>query len=154
MANPDMVLGTLVAEVRDIISEPSPVRFSQAFMARAATTACQQLSLDIDHPYGEYNFDVGSGTREYQLPAISRILRIYMVGPDGSQQLLIPTDVPTLNGEIQETWDNTSSYNKRKRTRSWTSRMEDVFQLKIHGIIIAVLATLCVAAISSSASPH
>lgn len=129
MANPDMVLGTLVAEVRDIISEPSPVRFSQAFMARAATTACQQLSLDIDHPYGEYDFNVGSGVREYQLPAISRILRIYMVGPDGSQQLLIPTDVPTLNGEIQETFDNTSSYNNTgpPQTPQWLVQQAEAY---------------------------
>jgi hypothetical protein len=131
MAVTDMTLGDLVSEVRDIIAEPSPVRFSQAFMGRAATTACRQLSLDIDHPYGEYIFDVGNGTREYQLPAISRILRIYMVSPNGSQQLLIPTDVPTLNGEIQETWDNTSSFNNSNppQTPQWLVQQPEAYPI-------------------------
>jgi hypothetical protein len=104
----DLVLGDITAKVRDIISEPSPVRFTNAYMARAVSDACRQLSLDIDHPYQRYTFNVGSGQREWQLPALSKILRIYMQGPDGSQTLLIPTDLPTLNGEIQEAFDNTS----------------------------------------------
>lgn len=104
----DLVLGDLIAEVTDIIGGTSSSRFSAAFFGRAATTACQQLSMDADHPYGELQFDLSNGTRRYQLPAISRILRVYIVGPDGSMSLCVPTDIPTLNGEIQETFDNTS----------------------------------------------
>lgn len=128
----DLVLGDVVAKVRDIISEPSPVRFSEAYMGRAVSDACRQLSLDIDHPYMRYVFNVGSGQREWQLPALSKILRIYMQGPDGSQTLLIPTDVPTLNGEIQEAFDNTSGTQVGAPTQSpqWQVQGQEAYPIQ------------------------
>ena len=128
----DMVLGDVTAKVRDIISEPSPVRFTNAYMARAVSDACRQLSLDIDHPYGRKTFDVGSGQREWQLPAISKILRIYMQGPDGSQTLLIPTDIPTLNGEKQEAFDNTSGVINGAPTQSpqWQVQGQEAYPIQ------------------------
>lgn len=129
MPSTDIVLGDLVANVRDIIGESSPIRFGPDFMGRAATAACRQLSLDIDHPYGRAIFDVTSVQREFQLPSLTRILRIYMHGPDGSEQLLIPTDIPTLNGEIQETYDNRSSWNQGAppQTPNWLVQQSEPY---------------------------
>lgn len=103
-----VTLGDLIISTRDRISEPSPVRFSQAELARYASDAQRQLALDLDHPEGTYKFDITGGQRQFQLPEIVKILRIYMVGPDGSMQELIGTDIPTMQGDIQETYDNTS----------------------------------------------
>jgi hypothetical protein len=49
-----------------------------------------------------------AGVKEYQIPGIAKILRIYMLGPNGAQTPIVGTDIPTLEGEIQNTFDNTS----------------------------------------------
>lgn len=103
-----LTLGDLIAFTRDKIAEPSTVRFTQAAMARYASDAQRQLALDLDHPEGVYIFNVTGGQREFQLPEIMKILRIYILGPDGSMQEIVGTDIPTLQGDIQENFDNTS----------------------------------------------
>jgi hypothetical protein len=77
-------------------------------MATQASNAQRQLAMDIDFPPGTLTFPTVGGQKEYQIPEICKILRIYILGPDGSMQEMIPTDIPTLSGEIQETFDNTS----------------------------------------------
>lgn len=103
-----LTLGDLISNTRNLISEPSTVRFSQAMLAQYASNAQRQLTMDLDHPEGTYTFNITGGQREFQLPEIVKILRVYMLGPDGSMQPLVGTDIPTLQGDIQETFDNTS----------------------------------------------
>jgi hypothetical protein len=103
-----MNLGDLVEKVRFLIAEPSTRRFSQADMARRASDAQRSLVLELDFPEDQMRLVAVSGTREYQLPALIKILRTYMLGPDGSQTVIYGTDIPTIEGEIQMTYDNSS----------------------------------------------
>ena len=103
-----MNLGDINNRVRNIYAEPTTRRFTQAMIADFVNAAQTQLAFEVSFPEATLKFPVSNGVREYQLPEILRILRVYMLGPDGSFQPMIGTDIPTLEGEIQETYDNTS----------------------------------------------
>ena len=103
-----MNLGDIQNRVRNLYAEPSTRRFTQAIIADFVNGAQTQLAFEVSFPEASLTFPIANGTREYQLPELLKILRVYMLGPDGSQQPLFGTDIPTLEGEIQETYDNTS----------------------------------------------
>lgn len=113
-----MNLGQIENQVRILIAEPSTRRFTQAMMASLISNAQRQIAFEVNHPEASLTFPAVTGTREYQLPEMIKILRTYMFGPDGSQQVLFGTDIPTLEGEIQETYDNTSGVVNGSPTQS------------------------------------
>jgi len=92
-----------------MMNEPGTNHFTAADVAQMATRAQNQLAFEVDFPQATQTITTVSGQQEYQLIELMKLMRVYMVGPDGSKQELIGTDIYTLEGDIQQTYDNSSS---------------------------------------------
>jgi hypothetical protein len=103
-----MTLGDVVAKVRRLINEPTTDRFTAADMAQVASDAQRQLFLEIKHPESIIEIPLLANVKEYQLPAVTQILRVYVQTPEGAMQTLYGTDMDILEGQIQQEYDNTS----------------------------------------------
>jgi hypothetical protein len=121
--------GQVIQKVRDLIGESSTRRFSDALILSKASDAQRQIALRLDHPEGQMRLPAVSGVKEYQMPAAVKILRTYILGPGGSQTAIVGTDIPTLEGEIQNTFDNTSGIQQGNplQTPQWLSQQAESY---------------------------
>lgn len=104
-----MNLGDLVSSFRNQIGEQSTRRFTSAIVTDFANRAQIQVAFEVDFPESTLTITTVANQQEYQLPELIKILRVYMLGPGGTKQQLLPTDIPTLEGDILQQFDNTSS---------------------------------------------
>jgi hypothetical protein len=103
-----MVLGDLINSFRNQIGEASTRRFTNAILTDWANRAQNQLAFEVDFPEATQTIVTVPGQQEYQLTELIKILRVYIVGPDGSKQELPGTDIPTLEGDKLFQYDNSS----------------------------------------------
>jgi hypothetical protein len=89
-------------------SETDPVngRWTYADVATLANQSRWAINSELDWPQGTVSATTITGQMEYQLPLLTKVLRVYLSG-----QLLVPTTIPQLNGEQIEFWDQTAANN-------------------------------------------
>lgn len=90
------------------MAEPSTKRFSDANLAVWANQAQRQMSFEVDWPFSVQTITTVPNQQLYQLIELMKVMRIYMVGANGSQQELLATDIYTLEGDIIQVYDNSS----------------------------------------------
>jgi hypothetical protein len=103
-----MNVGTVLEKARFLYAEPSTRRFTDSALLRRTSEAQRELILRLSHPQSQMRIPVVSEMKEYQLPALMKILRVYILTATGAMQELIGTDIPTLEGDIIEMYDNRS----------------------------------------------
>lgn len=91
-----------------ILGEPSQNRFPNNVLLNQASLVQYQMGLDLDFPEATVSYDIVSGQQEYQLDTLSKILRVYIKTAGGSIVELYPTNIPIIEGDILEAYDNTS----------------------------------------------
>lgn len=103
-----MNLGQLASAFRFMMAEPGTNRFTASDVAQLATRAQYQVAFEIDFPQATQSINAVGGQQEYQLLEMMKLMRVYVLGPDGSKQELIGTDIYTLEGDIIQQYDNSS----------------------------------------------
>jgi hypothetical protein len=111
-----MNLGLISNTFRFQMDEASTKRFTAADVAALATRAQNQLAFEVDFPQATQNYLLVTGQQEYQLTDLMKIMRVYtaVFNPDNPnfpyafKQELIGTDIYTLEGDILQTYDNSS----------------------------------------------
>lgn len=103
-----MISGDVINDWRRLVNEPNTNRFTVQDSIDFLNKAQRQLATEIDFPEATYTISTVSGQREYALTEMIKILRVYIVGTDGSQQILFGTNIGILEGDITESYDNTS----------------------------------------------
>lgn len=98
----------IVTQCRMILGEPSQNRFPNDTLLQQASIVQRQIGLDLDFPEATVSYNVVGGQQEYQLDTLSKILRVYIKTSGGSIIELFPTDIPRLEGDLLEAYDNTS----------------------------------------------
>ena len=98
----------ILRQTRMILAEPSQNRFTDGVLLAQASIIQRQISLDLDFPEATFTYGIVPGQQEYQLDTLSKILRVYIKTASGSIIELYPTDIPTLEGDILQIYDNTS----------------------------------------------
>lgn len=99
-----------------MMDEASTKRFTAADVAQLATRAQNQISFEVDFPQATQNILLVTGQQEYQLIELAKLMRVYTATfnsdnlnfPYAFKQELIATDIYTLEGDIIQTYDNTS----------------------------------------------
>lgn len=104
-----MIAGEVINDFRRTINEPNTNRFTAQDAFDYLNKAMRQLSFEVDFPEATWTLTTIPGQREYAVLEPLKILRVYIVGPDGSQMILPGTDIPTLEGDILERYDDTST---------------------------------------------
>lgn len=102
------------------MDEASTKRFTASDVANLATRAQNQLAFEVDFPQATLNILLVSNQQEYQLIDLMKIMRVYTAVfnadnpsfPYAFKQELIGTDIYTLEGDIIQTYDNTSGHNQ------------------------------------------
>lgn len=103
-----MTLGDIINTFRNRYGEQSTRRFTNRILTNYANDAQIQIAYEIDHPEATLTIPCVADQREYQLPQLIKILRVYVIGPGGFKQELFGTDIFTLEGDILQQYDNTS----------------------------------------------
>jgi hypothetical protein len=100
-----MTGGDIEAFIRVNTSEPSTGgRWSSADILTEMNPAIRAVGMRVDWPEATATTSTIAKQQEYALPEIMCILRVYLAG-----QLLYPTDIPALQGEQIEYFDQSSS---------------------------------------------
>lgn len=103
-----MTGGDIVTQCRAILGEPSQNRFPDPMLLQQASIIQRQIGLELDFPEATQTYPIVANQQEYQLYTLSKILRVYVRTAAGNIVELYPTDIPTLEGDILEVYDNTS----------------------------------------------
>lgn len=98
----------IVQQCRNVLAEPSQNRFNDQYLMAQASIVQRAIAIDLDFPQGTFAYTTVSGQQEYQLDMLSKILRVYIKTASGSLVELVPSDIPTLEGDLLERYDNTS----------------------------------------------
>lgn len=102
----------IINKTRIYAAEPNPGgRWSDSDILSLADDACTAVSMRADFPESIFKMTALSGTQEYALPEVMAILRVYVAG-----QLIFPTDIPTLQAEQIEVFDQSGA----NYTPAWT----------------------------------
>lgn len=124
-----MNLGELINSFRNAIGEQSTRRFTTSIVTEYANRAQMQVALEVDFPEATQIFPAIQNQREYQLPELLKILRVYITAPGGVIQELIPTDIPTLEGDYLHQFDNSSGQvqGSPTQTSQWQAQQSAAF---------------------------
>lgn len=98
----------ILTQARAILAEPSQNRFPNTMLLNQASVIQRQIAIDLDFPESTLSYPIVSGQQEYQIDTLSKILRVYITTSGGSKIELYPTDIPTLEGDILQLYDNSS----------------------------------------------
>lgn len=103
-----MILSELDSYFRVLTSEPNGTtgRWSFADVANMINQARFTINAELDYPQGNISTTTISGQMEYELPQITKILRVYVGG-----QIIIKSSIPTLQGDQIEFYDQTGTNN-------------------------------------------
>jgi hypothetical protein len=103
-----MLGSDILNECRNILGSQSQNRFPDSMLLRQASIIQRMIGLELDFPEATVTYNVVGGQQEYQLDTLSKILRVYIKTSGGSTIELYPTDIPRLEGDLLEAYDNTS----------------------------------------------
>lgn len=103
-----MTLGDLIARVRNVTGEFSPSTWSDIRITQMLNDAQAALSLRLDFPRQTIPIPTVPNQREYQIPELVKLWCVYVQSPDGSIQEAYGTDIPTLQADTLQGYDNTS----------------------------------------------
>lgn len=104
-----MTAGDLINDLRIKIAEPNTNRWTDSYLLQIATDATNDIALDVDFPEASYVIYTVAGQREYPMIENIKVLRVYLEVPTVSQTPLPGSDIPTLEGDILMTYDQSSS---------------------------------------------
>lgn len=114
-----MVLGVLDSYFRLLTSEPDATgRWSSTDVATLINQSRYSISAELDWPQGNITSSTVAGQMEYTLPTVTKILRVYVGG-----QIIIPTSIPSLQGDQIEFYDQTAANNAPQ----WNSQNATVY---------------------------
>lgn len=103
MAN--LALSDLLAAVRFFLSEPSTQgRFPDPELTTYINMACVQTMIRVEWPEATYSLTSDGVHREYPLPELYALLRVYVAG-----QECVPTTIPLLEGDALQIYDNSGT---------------------------------------------
>lgn len=109
-----MTLGKILAREREKLGEPDPTRFTDAILTDYTNDAQKQIAMELDWPQATQTLSLATATYTwngfplFQIQPIIKLLRAYVISPNGSQQPLVMTNIPTLQGDIIEVYDQSS----------------------------------------------
>jgi hypothetical protein len=102
--------GQVIQDWRRNVNEPGTNRFTVADSIDLLNKAQVQTALDLPYTEGTDTFPTIANQQEYAMVENIRVLRVYMLGPNGSKQLIEPTDIPTMEGENANIFDASSDF--------------------------------------------
>lgn len=103
-----MNAGEVTNAWRVMVNEPNTNRFTVQDSLDFLNRACVQAALEIQFAEGTYTFSTVANQREYAMLETVQILRVYILGQNGTQMLLEPTDIPTMEGVKMNVFDRSS----------------------------------------------
>ena len=113
-----MLAGEIITRVRIEAAEPNTNRWTDAYLLTLISDAATALALEVDHPEASTSITTVANKAQYQMVDCIKILRVY-VGIQGvTQQELFGTDIFTLEGDILEIYDQSSSIPGTSKSRS------------------------------------
>lgn len=118
------------------MAEPSTKRFSDANVAVWANQAQRQIAFELDFPFATQTITTVPGQQLYQLVELMKVMRVYMVGANGSKQELLATDIYTLEGDIIQQYDNSSGQRQGNpvQTPAWMVQPPEAYPVTNVGI--------------------
>jgi len=124
-----MTLADIIARLRIQLAEPNPRRWTDSYLTQMTNDAQRALALRLDFPRETINIATIANQREYQVTELVKIYCVYIASPDGSQQELFGTDIATIQGDILQTYDNTSGTIVGSPTQSpqWLTQAPQLF---------------------------
>jgi len=100
-------LGTYNNLFRVLSAEPdSTGRWSDANIATLVNSGTRAVALELNFPESTQSFTSQAGIQEYTMAENLKILRVYVAG-----QLIVPTDIPSLEGDQLQFYDQTGTGN-------------------------------------------
>ena len=88
---------------RVLAAEPdSAGRWSDLNIATLVNAGCRAIALELNFPESQQTFASTAGIQEYTMAENLKILRVYVAG-----QLIVPTDIPSLEGDQLQYFDQT-----------------------------------------------
>lgn len=107
-----MLAGEVINDWRRNVNEPGTNRFTVSDAFDLLNKAQVQTALDLPYTEGTYTFPTIANQQEYAIIENIRVLRLYVLGPNGAKQIIEPTDIPTMEGENQNIFDASSSFHQ------------------------------------------
>lgn len=119
----------LISRVRRYYSEQTANRWTDADILQFASDVQIEIAQEVKVLEAERVFAGTPGVREYELPELIKILRVYVQIPNVSQERLVPTDIGTMEGEQIEYFDNTSGTvtNALQMSPQWLAEQEQPY---------------------------
>jgi hypothetical protein len=105
-----MNAGDVISDWRRNVNEPNTNRFTVQDSIDFLNKACIQAAMDIQFPEGTWTFNTVANQQEYAMLENLGVKRVYILGTNGTKQLIEPTDIPTMEGENQNIYDASSSF--------------------------------------------
>lgn len=103
-----MQLSEELTYFRVLVSEPDNTgRWSDTDATNLINQSRYSIALEVDWPQGNISCTTTGSVTEYALPAITKVLRVYLAG-----QVIIPGSIPTLQGDQIEFYDQTATNNQ------------------------------------------
>lgn len=104
-----MLVAQLVASARSKYGVPQGSnRFNDTLMLQYFNDAASSIATETDFPEATLPLTTVAGQREYQVPEVVKILRVYVIQNGVFATPLPGTDLPTLEGDILMTYDQSS----------------------------------------------
>lgn len=97
-----LVPGTVYAAIRQVGN--GPMQLLATGTASGTTATLHDKGQYVPQPYR------AARGNEFQVPEWVKVLRVYMATPGGAMQPLIPTDISTLGGDVDETFNQNSTW--------------------------------------------
>lgn len=95
----------VVTLARDLLNEPTPgQRWTDAQLIRFTDRAQKSVIRTLKWPESRFVLTTTPNVQEYQIPEVVRMLRVYLQG-----QPIVPTNIPTLEGQQIQLNDQTGS---------------------------------------------
>ena len=101
--------GELIMAARDDYGVPvGSNRWPDSRMLRLAKAAANDIAIETDFPEATHGIFTVAGQREYQMIDCVKILRCYLIAGGNVTTPLPGTDIPTLEGDILQIYDQSS----------------------------------------------
>lgn len=104
-----MQAGTLITSARNKYGVPaSSNRWNDTNLLQLLNDAASAIATETDFPEASHPIPTVAGQREYQMIDCVKVLRCYLIQNGVFQTPLPGTDIPTLEGDILMTYDQSS----------------------------------------------